>query len=104
MGQGADTLEHLEIDEAWDDERNAYEREQREQRAPAKYTHGFVKKATRGEKAMMECHCGEVYLAREADLARGWAKSCSKRCASIRRDFGRPAAKRANQPAKQVQP
>lgn len=40
----------------------------------------------------MKCHCGEVYVARVADLKRGWALSCSKSCAAIRRDFGRSAA------------
>lgn len=44
----------------------------------------------------MKCHCGEEYKAREADLKRGWARSCSKSCAAIRRDFGRPAAKRVD--------
>lgn len=44
-------------------------------------------------KREMICHCGEHYMAREADLKRGWAKSCSKSCAAIRRDFGRPSAK-----------
>lgn len=51
-----------------------------------------VKKPVRGAKQKMKCHCGTVYEARTADLKRGWAKSCSKRCASIRREFGRPAA------------
>lgn len=66
------------------------------ERRDAKYTNGDIKQEVRGSKAKMVCHCGGVYLAREADIARGWAKSCSKRCAAIRRDFGRPAAKRAN--------
>ncbi len=42
----------------------------------------------------MVCHCGETYEAREADLKRGWGYSCGKSCAAIRRDFGRPKAKR----------
>ncbi len=50
-------------------------------------------KPTRGEKVKMICHCGEEYEARTADIKRGWGLSCSKRCAAIRRDFGRPAAK-----------
>lgn len=49
----------------------------------------------RGTTAEMVCHCGAPYLAREADLSRGWALSCSKSCAAARRDFGRPAGKRA---------
>ena len=71
------------------------------ERAPAVYVDGSVKKETRGAKAQMQCHCGGFYLAREADLERGWGLSCSKRCASIRRDYKRPAAKRAAQAAKQ---
>jgi hypothetical protein len=31
------------------------------------------------------CKCGTVYFAREADLKRGWGKSCSKRCAALKR-------------------
>lgn len=48
------------------------------------------KQATRGSKVKLKCHCGDVYEARSADIKRGWAKSCSKRCAAIKRDFGRP--------------
>lgn len=51
------------------------------------------KTQARGEKVTMICHCGEEYEARKADIKRGWGLSCSKRCAAIRRDFGRPAAK-----------
>ncbi len=40
----------------------------------------------------MKCSCGTVYSAKTADLKRGWGLSCSKRCASIRREYGRPAA------------
>lgn len=50
--------------------------------------------APRGSQCAMICHCGNEYSAREADLKRGWALSCSKRCAAIRRDFGRPSAQR----------
>ena len=42
----------------------------------------------------MQCHCGNQYFAKEADLKRGWGLSCSKHCAAVRRDFGKPAAKR----------
>ncbi|CAL9966456.1 hypothetical protein VPHD148_0106 [Vibrio phage D148] len=45
----------------------------------------------RGLTRQMKCHCGKEYSARIADLNRGWARSCSKRCAAIRREFGRPA-------------
>lgn len=51
-------------------------------------------KPVRGSKVWMVCACGTEYPAREADLKRGWGLSCSKSCAAIRRDFGRPAAKR----------
>jgi len=47
-------------------------------------------------KREMICHCGLHYEAREADLKRGWAMSCSKSCAAIRRDFGRPRARPAD--------
>lgn len=59
----------------------------------AKYTSPNAVKPTRGAKALMVCHCGTEYEARTADIARGWGLSCSKRCAAIRRDFNKPAAK-----------
>lgn len=49
-------------------------------------------KPSRGKKQKMKCHCGVIYEARVADLKRGYAKSCSKSCAAIRREFGRPVA------------
>ena len=50
------------------------------------------KESPRRSTATMKCHCEAVYQAREADIKRGWGLSCSKRCAAIRREFGRPAA------------
>ena len=47
-------------------------------------------------KVELICHCGERYFAREADLKRGWGKSCSKSCAATKRDFGRPNPKRVD--------
>ena len=44
----------------------------------------------------MICWCGSHYMAREADLKRGWALSCSKSHAAIRRDHGKPKAVRAD--------
>lgn len=44
----------------------------------------------------MICHCGSPYTARQADLDRGWGLSCDKHCAAIRRDFGKPPAKRVD--------
>ena len=56
----------------------------------AKYTSPKKIKPTRGAKLELICHCGNHYFPRLADLKRGWAKSCCKRCASIKRDYGRP--------------
>lgn len=63
---------------------------------PAKYVNPDAKKATRGSKAKMLCHCGKPYEARESDLKRGYGFSCCKRCASVRREFGRPKAIKIN--------
>lgn len=52
------------------------------------------KQAPRGKMVTMVCYCGQEYDAREADLKRGWGLACCKSHAAIRRDFGRPAAKR----------
>lgn len=46
----------------------------------------------RGTMVKMKCHCGQEYDARQAELNRGNGFSCGKRCAAIRRDYGRPAA------------
>lgn len=54
----------------------------------------IVESVIRGLTVTMICHCNQEYQAREADIKRGWGLSCSKRCAAIRREFGRPAAKR----------
>jgi hypothetical protein len=40
----------------------------------------------RGATVSLMCRCGERYVARQADLDRGWGKSCSKRCAARRRE------------------
>lgn len=60
---------------------------------PALKVRSFPPQPARGKKIKMVCFCGAEYEARLADLKRGWALTCSKRCASIRREFGRPAAK-----------
>jgi len=39
------------------------------------------------------CYCGTQYVAREADIKRGWAKTCSKTCAATKREYGRPNAR-----------
>lgn len=51
----------------------------------------------RGKMVDMICHCKKEYKARQADLNRDQGFSCCKRCAAIRREFGRPAAKRKPQ-------
>lgn len=48
---------------------------------------------TRGTKQRMQCHCGVEYDARVADLKRGWALSCSKQCAAVRKTYHKPKAK-----------
>lgn len=64
--------------------------------APASTEPKAAPQAPRGKMQWMKCHCGTEYQARTADVKRGWGLSCSKRCAAIRRDFGRPAAKKIN--------
>lgn len=49
-------------------------------------------KLTIGDKMKLKCFCGNVYQARQADIKRGWAKTCSKSCAAIKREFGRKNA------------
>lgn len=44
----------------------------------------------------MKCWCGNHYTARDADIKRGWGLSCSKSCAAIRRDYGKPKATRVD--------
>ena len=39
------------------------------------------------------CFCEKEYDARQADINRGWSKTCSKRCAAVKREFGRPNAR-----------
>lgn len=51
-------------------------------------------KPPRGTMVTMICHCKQEYKARQADLKRGNGYSCSKSCAAIRREFGRPKATR----------
>ncbi len=35
---------------------------------------------SRGAKKQVKCRCGAVFLARVADIKRGWGKYCSKSC------------------------
>ncbi len=52
----------------------------------------------------MVCRCGTNYDATQADLNRGWGRSCDKSCAAKRRDFGGKAAKRLDgKPLKMTQ-
>lgn len=70
------------------------ELERRPQSAPKTVKATAPKQKPRGTTVQMICFCGNEYSARKADLDRGWALTCSKSCAAIRREFGRPAAKR----------
>lgn len=63
------------------------------ERQPAPVKKAKKPNPVRGRLVKMRCHCGTVYEARAADIARSWGLSCSKRCAAVRREFGRPAAK-----------
>jgi len=49
-----------------------------------------------GKSLELICWCGSHYFAREADVSRGWGLSCSKSHAAIRRDYGKPKAKRVD--------
>jgi hypothetical protein len=91
MGDEADALtEIMGFDE--EDFRSEMRRHATLKKSPTTYgTKGTVQ---RGQMVAMKCHCGGLYQARAADLERGWGYSCSKSCAAIRRDFGRPRAKR----------
>lgn len=86
----------IELWESWVEifDRELSNRDNRS-REPVKVLDGAPKKPSkpRGAMVAMICHCGKEYSARQADLSRGWALSCSKRCASIRREYGKPAAK-----------
>lgn len=64
----------------------------RERHAPKVLKPATPPKPQRGTKVRMKCFCGQEYDAREADLKRGWALTCSKSCSAIRREFGRPKA------------
>ena len=80
----------------WDEWVNIFSREldRREALIPTKTPAKVSPPAiVRGAKIWMVCHCGTEYPARKADLKRGYGYSCSKSCAAIRRDHGRPAAK-----------
>ena len=44
----------------------------------------------------MKCHCGEIYVAKEADIRRGWGLSCSKSCAAKRKTHKLKAATYSN--------
>jgi len=58
-----------------------------------KETKTTEKTVQRGAKVDLVCWCGKQYSARKADLKRGWAKSCCKSHAAIKRDYGRPDPK-----------
>lgn len=69
------------------------ELERREKSKPSLLSENLKSKfPARGVKQKMKCHCGNIYSARKTDLKRGWALSCSKSCAGVRREYGRPKA------------
>lgn len=84
MGQGTESCGGYEIDCDEIDRKSKYVT--RKETSKPKITH-------RGKTIQLKCCCGNVYRSRVADLNRGWGKSCSKRCASIKREYGRPDAK-----------
>lgn len=63
-----------------------------DRRPPAPLKAVKAPQPVRGSKVWMVCHCKQEYQARTADIKRKQGLSCSKRCAAIRREFGRPAA------------
>lgn len=89
MGDGAWSAGGYEIDY---DERDCYVNSGNVFKQP-KQAKNYQSVTFTSSKAEMKCHCGCVYKARVADLKRGWGTSCSKRCAAIRRDYGKKPAK-----------
>jgi hypothetical protein len=49
----------------------------------------------RGKKLKLVCFCGNKYQGRVVDLKRGWATTCSKQCAALKRTSkgGKPNAR-----------
>lgn len=82
--------------EKWEGWVDIFDREiaARERVAPSLPKLTKAPKPVRGTKVTMICHCGQEYEARLADVKRGQGLSCSKSCAAIRREYGRPPAKR----------
>ena len=60
-----------------------------------KQNKGESPKKQRGLMVNMVCHCGATYMARDADIKRGWGLSCSKKCAANRRVFSLPPAQKS---------
>lgn len=50
----------------------------------------------RGKTVTLVCWCGLPYVARIADLKRGWGRSCCKSHAAIKRDYGKAAPRELN--------
>lgn len=76
--------------EKWQDWIDIFTNEILRRPEPTKKVNKKTHSHGRGTRTIMKCHCGKEYSARYADLKRGWGKSCGKRCAAIRREFGRP--------------
>jgi hypothetical protein len=45
-----------------------------------------VKEKPRGAMVERVCRCGAKFMARAADVKRGWGKYCSKSCKAIRQE------------------
>lgn len=80
--------------EKWNDWVQIFDDELERRPEPPPKAPKLPAKPPRGKMVDMICHCKHEYKARQADLKRGQGLSCGKRCAAIRREFGRPPAKR----------
>lgn len=86
-------------EEKWQDWIDAFETELESRKLKQKLVQQSIVSSTkpvaptRGAKVTMVCHCNKEYQARLADVNRGWALSCSKSCAAIRRIHHKPAAR-----------
>lgn len=83
----AEVFEHW-VDVFDDELRRRFSANKEKKAAPKATT-----KAPRGAMVTMTCWCGRPYQARIADLRRGWAMTCSKSHAAVRRAYGKPLPK-----------
>lgn len=92
--RAADYANFSNVEEMWNEWVQVFDDEISRRPAPVRKPATAPKAPPRGAMQQMKCFCGIVYPARKADLKRGWGLTCSKSCAAIRRDYGRPAAKK----------